>query len=96
MLSAARARAKKGGVPFELAESDITIPDTCPVLGTPLVPMSRDLATSPSIDRIDPHRGYVPGNVTVMSRRANLWKSNADLQELKKVLEWLRTVNPAR
>jgi hypothetical protein len=44
---------------------------------------------SPTIDRIDPRLGYVPGNVHVVSHRANRIKNNATLEEFEKIcLNW--------
>ena len=39
---------------------------------------------SPSIDRIDSTKGYVKGNVKIISLRANMMKNVANLQELQK------------
>ena len=47
---------------------------------------------SPSLDRIDSTKGYVPGNVWVISNKANRMKSNAAAEELiifaKSVLDY--------
>lgn len=40
-------------------------------------------AASPSLDRIIPTLGYVPGNVWVISHRANELKRDATLQEIQ-------------
>lgn len=47
---------------------------------------------SPSLDRVDNTRGYVPGNVLVISWKANQIKSNATLAELESIVAWLRSV----
>jgi hypothetical protein len=67
---------------------DILIPSKCPVLGIPLMPNiggGRQDDHSPTLDRIIPGKGYVPGNVVVVSWRANRIKSDATIEELKKV-----------
>ena len=94
MLSRAKQRAKKAEVPFELSVHDIQIPEKCPVLGIPLVfgnsqgrPQPED--TSPSLDRIVPELGYVPGNVAVISTRANRVKNDSTLDELRMLVEWM-------
>tara|TARA_Y100000034_G_scaffold96183_1_gene117051 strand:- start:83 stop:640 length:558 start_codon:yes stop_codon:yes gene_type:complete len=38
---------------------------------------------SPSLDRIDPTKGYIPGNVMIMSSLANKMKSNSTLEQKK-------------
>ena len=95
MLAAARKRARITGVPFDLEESDVEIPATCPVLNIPLV-MSRGRRgprdASPTLDRIICSRGYVRGNVVVISWRANRLKSDATVEELARIVEWFRTI----
>jgi hypothetical protein len=47
-------------------------------------------ANSPTLDRLVPSKGYVKGNVVVMSARANFIKQDAGSEEVGKVAEWLR------
>jgi hypothetical protein len=47
---------------------------------------------SPSLDRIDPKKGYVKGNVAVISYKANRIKQDATPEELEAVASWLRSV----
>ena len=84
MFFAAKSRAKKKDREFNLELSDITIPERCPILGV-LLQYNSDYA--PSIDRIDSSKGYIKGNVRVISKRANVLKNNATIEELKAVLE---------
>jgi len=88
LLYHARRRAQRREIPFALTVEDITVPDLCPVLATPLYCAAGQPAqgpNSPSLDRIDPARGYVPGNVRVISAKANAIKSNATPAELLRV-----------
>ena len=89
LLSGARKRAKKKGLSFSLVYEDIFIPLKCPVLGIPLFSgsaASRD--NSPSLDRIDNNKGYVKGNIIVISYRANRLKSDSNPIELKKIIKF--------
>ena len=43
----------------------------------------RPIENSPSLDRIDPTKGYVKGNVWIISHKANVFKSYATHEELK-------------
>lgn len=88
MLYRAKARAKQRGVHFDLHESDVTIPDVCPLLGTPFVfNKGKPTPYSPSLDRIVPELGYTKGNVMVISMRANVAKNDLSLYELKTLVE---------
>lgn len=89
-LSEARKRAERKGVPFSITADDIFVPDTCPVLGIPIVPGSGGKHDgSPTIDRIIPELGYVPGNVQVISDLANRMKSNASPEHLLTFADWV-------
>lgn len=94
MVRNARNRARKAGVPFNLTKDDIAIPSHCPILGIPLI---RKIGrggndNSPSLDRIHPERGYVPGNVIVISNRANRIKTDATIRELRDVASFYATL----
>jgi hypothetical protein len=79
-------RAKREKTPFKLHLSDMPeFPDTCPVLGIDIYSNGRQTDNSPSLDRIIPELGYVPGNVRIISRRANMLKSNATSDEIAAV-----------
>jgi hypothetical protein len=86
LVYAARTRAKRNERECTISDKDIVIPELCPYLKVPLVKGTR---YAPSIDRIDNDRGYVPGNVEVISQKANTMKSDCSLEEL---LEFCYTV----
>lgn len=91
MLQRLRNRAKASNIPFNLTKEDISIPEFCPVLGMKMSPhVDGPSPTSPSVDRVIPALGYVKGNVNVISLRANRLKSNASIEDLEKVLAYIR------
>jgi hypothetical protein len=96
MLNRARQRSTRDGLSFSLDLTDISIPDTCPVLGLPLKVHRGGrpgfFPDSPSLDRLDNSKGYEKGNVRVISSRANALKSNATVDELTAVLADLKSI----
>lgn len=92
LLSLCKTRAKRFNVPFDITEEDIVIPTVCPALGIPLENFKsrgpRD--SSATVDRIDPSKGYVKGNVAVISGLANRIKNNANHTDILKVGRWLK------
>lgn len=90
MLRSARGRAKKRGLLCTITINDFEIPTVCPVLGISLAFENRTQEdNSPSLDRIDNSKGYVSGNVMVISFRANKLKSDATAEELQLLSEYV-------
>ena len=93
----ARDRAKRSGVPCTITVEDVIIPKKCPVLDIVLKDTrKRDSQgdhkaspNSPSIDRIIPSKGYVPGNIRVISHRANRMRGDCTVQEIEKLYLYL-------
>jgi len=88
MLTRCKSRATANGLDFSLTEEDLIIPEICPILKTPF-----DTSTDycPSVDRIDSTKGYVKGNVQVISNKANRMKSNATNEELRLFAAWIKS-----
>lgn len=92
LLKLAKQRCKKSGVSCTITESDIKIPEFCPILGLRLE--FGDMETrnsSPSLDRLNPAFGYVPGNVAVISYRANRIKNEGLAAEHRLIADWMDT-----
>lgn len=89
--------AKRNGVKIgfknvqELAIYVKTIaPKKCPVFGTAFVERGNGFHKwSPSIDKKDPKKGYVPGNIQVISTMANCMKRDASGDELLAFAKWI-------
>ena len=98
LLALAKQRSKKVGLPFAITEKDIKIPRRCPALGILLRQGAgrRRLDSSPTLDRLNPRLGYVPGNVVVISYLANTIKSNADYRQIGAVYRWLKRLTLRR
>jgi hypothetical protein len=86
----AKRRAKEKQLPFTITTEDIKVTEYCPVLGLKLIPGEGKVHdASPTLDKIIPSLGYIPGNIIVMSKKANTLKSNGTLEEHKKLVKWM-------
>ena len=84
----AKVRAKKRGYKFDLNLDELirTAPTHCPLLDLELhygKPIGYHNPCAPSLDRFDSTRGYTQDNVWIISRRANLIKNDATVEELE-------------
>jgi len=82
LFSLAKRRAKRKNIEFNIVIEDIVIPALCPLLDIPINSYSETNDFRPSIDRIDSTKGYIKGNVWVVSWKANRLKNSTSLGEL--------------
>jgi len=91
MLDRSKSRAKRKGFEHNIDIDDIIVPAVCPLLNIPLFQgIDNVCPNSPTLDRIDSNKGYVKGNVWVISYKANTIKSNATVEELEQIARGLR------
>lgn len=92
-IASAARRASIKGLAFAITKDWLLThrPTHCPVLGMELDFSVGDgrQENSPSVDRIRPARGYVQGNVVVMSHRANTIKSYGTATEHRLIADWM-------
>ena|ERR1700688_1058083 len=92
LLRAAKVRASKNSIPFNIDLADIYIPLLCPILGIPIVRgKGKKESGSATLDRFNNDLGYVKGNVWVISGKANLMKNNATMDELIAFANWVKS-----
>lgn len=83
LFTSAKRRAKDKCLEFDLELEDIIIPEKCPVFNVDFVFGKKSAHKySPTIDRIDNAKGYVKGNIWVISYRANELKRNGTINEI--------------
>jgi hypothetical protein len=86
-----RANAKRIGAVWELEFGDITWPTHCPILGMEIDYYSEGRSeASPSFDQIVPGKGYVLGNVQVISWKANRLKNDGSWQDHQMIADFMR------
>lgn len=83
--------AKTRDIEFTITRDDLVIPEVCPVLKTKFI---RKTSSAASVGRIDPTKGYIPGNVQIISRKANVMKNNATPDELRSFASWVNQTYP--
>ena len=88
-----KSRAKASKIEFNLSIEDIVIPEVCPVLGTKFASgLGGRKDNSPSIDKIIPSKGYVKGNVKIISWLANCIKRDCtDPEVFEKIALYIRS-----
>jgi hypothetical protein len=86
----ARTRARKYKTEFNIEESDIIIPIYCPILNCKLEKGDGYLPNAMSLDRVDNNKGYIKGNIRVISRKANLLKSSLTLEVLENIIKYIK------
>ena len=86
-----KAECNKKGYAFDLDEAYIESIWTgvCPILCVELDPAIGKSDCSPNLDRIDPSKGYIKGNVQWLSARANRIKNNITVDEIERLYKWM-------
>lgn len=94
LLNRAKHRALEKNIPFDLLEEDVLLPKQCPILGIDIVVIRGNgrRKNGPSLDRIDPTKGYTKNNVWIISDLANKMKQNATKEELVAFGKWTQTL----
>lgn len=91
-----KSECKKKGIPFDLdaeyLESIWT--GVCPIFNVELHKAVEGMGSHKSahLDRLNPDLGYIKGNVSWISCRANRIKYNASIEELKQIVDWMERV----
>ena len=99
MIINARVRAKQRGLLCTITVEDLQWPTHCPIFGLEL-----DYNTTPTgerkhakrdafptLDRKNPAFGYVPGNVFVISYKANRLKQDSTTEQLAALLTYMKS-----
>ena len=90
-FSNAESRVRREGKrEWSLDFDTFDFPEYCPYLGIKLdysLGKGKIQPDSPSFDRIDPTKDYTPGNVEIISNRANSMKSDAGREDQIKMAE---------
>lgn len=90
--SVIKYKCDKNSVPFDFCLDDLApFPLQCPVLDIDIDYFKKGQGGSnhsPSIDRLVPSKGYVTGNVRIISQKANRLKQDASIEEQVQLLAY--------
>lgn len=92
LIGCAKRRAKEKSIDFDISIDDLLpLPDICQVFGTKLNYAGGKYfhPESASLDRLNPKKGYIVGNIRIISMRANILKRDGSLQELKQIVDYI-------
>lgn len=85
MVRNVKFSAKRRNIECSLTYTDFDLPEYCPILNVKLTYRLESNGNKPyhaTIDRIDNSKGYIKGNVIVISRLANAMKNEANFEQL--------------
>ncbi len=95
MLYSAKCRARYKGLEFNLDLEHMAklYIEICPILNIEICWTNKDKVAhgSPSLDRINNTKGYIKGNVQVISHRANTLKKDYLLAEWEKMTKYMQS-----
>jgi hypothetical protein len=98
VLNHLKKRAKDKKFEFNLTIQDLkdVWTDICPVFGIKMEFNKNEKGdNSYSVDRIDSTKGYTKNNICIISWRANRLKCDASLEELEKIVQYMRSKKPS-
>lgn len=94
MIRSKRSECKKKGLEFNLTEEYLKKLWTgvCPVFNVPITIGNSGMGSHMSghLDRLDPDKGYIKGNVMFITGRANRIKYNATIEELQLIVDYMK------
>jgi len=96
LLIGARARAQKEKMECSIKKEEIHIPRHCPILGIEIKPNTGKgrqgglgNPNAPSLDKVIPSKGYISGNICVISALANKLKNDGLEEEFLAILLYM-------
>ncbi len=95
LVHSAKRRAKEKGIDFNLTTQNCPkVPEVCPILGIKLEMRPDGIKgpwnSSPTLDRIDPSKGYLVDNVRAISFQANRMKSDMTIEMLERLISYMK------
>ena len=98
LFNLSKRRAIKNNLSFDLTKEYIKSifpkDNKCPITGKEFKYGINNRNYTPSIDKIDPKKGYIKGNVVIISHITNALKGEIDdIEIFKKIYEFYKNIN---
>jgi hypothetical protein len=92
LISKLKSQAKLKGVDFNITKEDINWVEICPIMQIKLNYFTTGFRehNTASFDRKDTNKGYIKGNVFVISNIANMRKSDLTIEQLERMIYYVK------
>lgn len=92
LLYLAKSRSVIRNIPYDISKEDIKLVKYCPILNVELKIGRKGKIEDNSftLDKVIPSLGYIKGNVRIISAKANRLKSNASVEELESIINYIK------
>lgn len=86
------AKYQNKGREFNIGVEDVEWVTICPILNIPInyYSIGGRKSDTASFDRVDTTKGYVKGNVRIISNRANMIKSDLTLEQIIRLVKYVQ------
>lgn len=92
LLKSAKIRSKVKSLDFNLTLDDLVNVKNkvCPISGQSIIyKCGVDNKRSASLDRIDPNKGYISGNISIISHEGNTLKNRNNLSSTIRIMKYI-------
>lgn len=89
---AIKSNAKRRGIAFDLELADLVFPSHCKICEIEFAKFisAKILPHTATVDRVDSAKGYEKGNINYICHRCNGLKRDASLEELERIVRYVR------
>jgi hypothetical protein len=92
LVSKIKAQSKLKNIEFNITKDDIDWIEFCPIMDIKIDYYTTEFRkhNTASFDRRDPNKGYIKGNVFIISNIANMRKSDLNVQQIERLLNYVK------
>jgi hypothetical protein len=92
LIAKVKAQAKMKVIEFNISKDDIDWVIICPIMQFKIDYYTSEFRkyNTASFDRKDPSKGYIKGNVFIISNIANMRKSDLSIEQLERMINYVK------